>query len=462
LTADLLIVDGRIVLPEGVFDGCVVIDNGVIVALGSPSSMPKADRTLDASGKIVMPGVIDAHMHLRTHYGELDDYASGTLSAASGGMTTVIDFALPMKNQDILEVFTTRKMQGERNALIDFGLHMCLISGTSDELTKIPELVNLGIGSFKFFMTYSEDVCVNDGFLLEILKAAGKAGGVVNVHAENDSMIQYYNAATARMKADIFNFEDSRPSIAEAEAISRAALYAGSAGTRLHISHISSKEGATAVGRLKGEGANLTGETCPQYLVLTSSSIKRKIGGLMKVCPPIRSEEDSIALWQGLQNRSIDMVTTDHSPMRLKSELQQMYDNGNIWAIPPGVPGLETMLPLMLSEGVAKSRLTMPRLAELVSTNSAKVFGLYPKKGVIRVGSDADLTIVDMKKKTIVRADQLHSKADYTPYEGMELKGAPVTTISRGEIIAENGYPGTIVGRLGRGRFVGHVEHNSN
>ncbi len=452
MRVDLTITGGRLVTPTGILDGGLAIENGRIVSIAKEVNLPSSDETIKLNGEFVTPGAIDPHVHFRSPWMEIEGIDTGTASAAGGGITLVIDFLYSGEKQSLLDAFHSRKSDAEAKSRIDYSLHAIVSDGTADELNEIETLVKLGIVSFKIFTTYSDFVVVNNGYFLDVFREVARTGGMVSAHCEDDGIL---SVLTERAKSGGQNnptdFVASRPKIAEAVALQTMLELARVTRARFRVVHLSTEQGVQLMKSAKLEGLTVFSETCPQYLVFTSKDMESN-GFLKKTCPPLRDQRDVDALWRGLALGIVDMVGTDHSPMHLAEDLKR--NEHDIWAIEPGMPGLETMVPLLLDRGVNRGRLSMEQFASVTSTRTAKVLNLYPRKGVIQLGADADLTIIDLKKEAVIRADELHSVADYTPFEGMRVTGVPVMTIVRGTTVMENGYPGDIVGPAGYGEFV--------
>jgi dihydropyrimidinase len=448
-TYDFAINGGLVVTPGGRLSANVGVSDGRIAALSLEPL--EASETLDATGKVVLPGVIDPHVHFRMYQRDVvtsDDYATGSISAACGGVTTYIDFAVQPSGASAVEAFRERLDEAKANSAIDFAFHAALTTPTDRTLSEIAELVSLGVRSFKFFMTYRKFQFYTDlGFLLEAMREIARLGGVALIHAENDEILEHLKASyLSGGNTGIEFLAHQRPDYAEEIAISSTAAVARETGCEVAVVHLSSARGLRAVLRGREDGACYWAETCPQYLILSRDLLKRADGGLFTFTPTMKAPEDSAALWAGLASGNVTYAGSDHSPFDRAIKLgartfEEVY---------PGIPGTETLLPLLYSEGVAAGRLELERLADVTSSTTARVFQLVGKGG-IRLGNDADLVIVDPSKEVIMSRELLHSRCDYTPYDGLALRGYPVATISRGEVVMRDA---AFVGRPGRGRFV--------
>jgi dihydropyrimidinase len=465
---DLVIKNATIVDESGITAGSLGVKGGKIAAVAARGVPLEAARVIDARGKLVLPGAIDAHVHLELAVGRLvsaDDFASGTRAAAFGGVTTVIDFALQAKGRTLAEAVRKRRAAAETRSAVDFAFHGAITDWSERTRREMRSVARQGITSFKLFMTYEErGLAADDGALLECLREAAALDAVVGVHAENSAVIARATKralaaagrsgrptgrpARGRVRGGAYLHALSRPNVSESEAVARAAYLASVAGARLHIFHLSTLEAAEVVEQWAEAGYPVTAETCPQYLVLDDSYLKRADGHLYATCPPLRTRADRAHLWQALERRSVDLVATDHCPF---TRAQKATWRGDFRKIPFGVPGVETLLPLLFTEGVLAGRISLATLVDAVAARPARIFGLYPRKGTLRVGSDADILIIDPEREVEVTARRLHMMSDYSPYAGRRLKGFPEVTILRGSVIQENG---RFVGSPGGGIFL--------
>jgi len=434
MTVDLVVKGGYIVDSEFVYKAAIAIDAGKIVAIGSDKSMPSATRTIDVHGIFVLPGIIDEHVHFREPGLEYkEDFLSGSMAAVAGGVTSVGD--MPNVNPPTQDAasFKLKLLKGLEKSFVDFAIYGVVLPTNID---KIQELKEAGVIGFKIFMgeTVGNLPSPDDWELIESFREIAKTGLRVGVHAENRSInthlaSQFINAG----KNDPIYHLLSRPSISEAEAIQRAILFAKYSKAKLHIFHTSSAEGVDIIRMAKREGVDVTAETCPHYLLLDGEEGLRKMGSLMKMNPPVRTLDHAEALWRGLKDGTIDTIGSDHSP-----HSNQEKFNANIWKAIAGWPGVETLLPLMLTE-VNRGRLSLNEIVRYMSEKPARVWGFYPQKGRIGIGSDGDLTVVDLKKEWIIRSENLHGKSKFTPFDGWKVKGSIEYTIIRGDVLFEQG-----------------------
>jgi dihydropyrimidinase len=448
---DLVITNGRLVTPEAITRADLGITGGQIAAIGK--SLSGVD-TIDATGKLVLPGAIDEHVHLEMPVGEFassDDFFTGTVAAACGGTTTVIDFAEPKAGQPLAEALAERRARADGKVVIDYGLHMTISCADDKTLLQIPASIEAGAASFKLYMAY-EGLRLDDGGLLRALAALRQHGGRVLVHAENHHAITYLTAkALAQGRTSPENHPLTRPDIMEAEAIHRLLALAHVTGTPLVLAHLSSALGLETVRTARARGQTVWVETCPQYLLLDEKEYRRPAfeGAKFVMAPPPRTGIDRAALWAGLAAREVDTVATDHCPFFY--ETQKTRGRDDFSRIPGGAPGIETRLALLYTHGVRAGHLTPERWVEVCCTEPARRFGLAPHKGTLAVGADADVVIFDPDRRTILRAETLHQNVDYCPYEDWQVRGYPDTVLSRGEIIVRDG---EFLGASGRGQFL--------
>jgi dihydropyrimidinase len=454
---DLLIKNGTVVTEDSIGGFDILCSNGVIKQIEphiDPASPEKDTEYIDASGKIVIPGGVDVHTHLNLDTGSAvacDDFYTGTAAAAFGGTTAIVDHVgfgpkgCPLDHQ----IKKYHSLAGGK-AVIDYSFHGVIQHVDDDVLQKIETLQAEGITSFKIYLTY--DFKLNDGDAYRVLEKAKQAGVIITVHPENHDVIQYLRKKYIREgKTGPVYHSLSRPMECEAEAINRMILLAKMAGDApLYIVHLSNRLGLEYIREARKMGQkNLFAETCPQYLFLDDSLYSGGLSGLKYImCPPLRKKEDAEALWLGL-DRDINTIATDHCPFIFKT--QKMTGKDDFTKCPSGAPGIEERIPLLFSEGVIKKRITLRRFTDLCAANPAKIFGMYPQKGVIKEGSDADIVIMDPEKKTVLGKNIMHGNADYSAYEGMEITGFPEYTISRGEIIINRG---VLEAEAGRGNFI--------
>ncbi|MGC8816408.1 MAG: dihydroorotase [Candidatus Hadarchaeum sp.] len=437
----LVLRNGRIVLPEGIVDGEISVDNGKISKI-AVSGLPKGETEIDVRGRTVIPGVVDVHVHFHDKkFLNREDFAGGSTAAAAGGVTTVI--VMPWDTPVVSGPSIEETIElGCRMSIVDFSLHAGNMSPES--IKKVPEINSFGIKSFKAFtcdpylMSYEQ--------IEELMCYVRAIGGVTFIHAEDQKTLSK-NLRALKKRKDPLAHALSRPAEAEEKAIKKVLKSAERTGCRTHIAHVTTREGCEAIQKAKKRGVHVSAETCPHYLIFKREDME-KLGPYLKVNPSLKSDSDRAALWQALAEGIVDIVSTDHAPASKEEKDRGWID---IWEVPSGVPGVETSLPLMLSEGVSKGRLTLEQLVNCMCTKPAILFGLYPRKGVIQEGSDADLIILDLKEEAQISAERLHYKVGWTPFEGMRVKGIPVMTILRGTIIAEGG---KVIGSSGYGQFL--------
>jgi dihydroorotase len=437
--ADLLIKNGRVAMSSSLRSCAVASKDGKITWVGSNSGAPSADRVIDASGLVVMPGVIDVHVHMRDPGATYkEDFRSGTAAAAAGGVTTVFDMPNNTPPTSDVEALRTKAKAAEEKAIVDYALYGVLTKGNAREIVP---LIGAGAIGFKLYMaeTTGKVAPPPKAELRKDLTLVGKAGRRVAVHAEDDTMVQ---ARISKLKeegrVDALAHYESRPEAAEEEAVRRAIMLSREARCDLHIAHLSSAAGATEVrsakrASLRG-GVDVTAETCPQYLLLDKGDYATK-GSMMKSNPSVKRREDRLALWRAVRDGTVDMIATDHAP----HTVEEKTSGASIFDQASGFPGLESSVALMLT-CVSRGLLTLSRYVQLTSAGPAKAWGLYPKKGRVAVGADADFTIVDMKKEWKIDPANFVSKAKYSPFEGFEAKGAAVYTIVRGGVVMDHGH----------------------
>ena len=456
----LLIQNGLIVTSTGRYNADVYVEKGKIKALGDKLDF-EADTIIDAKGKYVLPGAIDPHTHLAMPFmGTFaqDDYETGTIAAACGGVTSVIDFDLQQKGESIFEAVERKKSWAKDKVAVDYSLHPAIMDPRPEVIEEIKDAIHeYGTPSFKIFMVY--DFRVDDATMITLLKQTKKHGGLVQVHAENVHIIDHLNEEFEKQgKLSPYFHAKSRPNIAEEEAVSRAAKMVELTGSRIYIVHLSSKEGLARVKEARDKGVNVFAETCPQYLLLDEERYKESgfNGAKYVMSPPLRTKESNEALWKGINQGNVQVVATDHCPFDIKGK-KDMNGTDDYRKIPNGAPGIETLLMLMHSEGVVKGRITLEKMVDVLSTSTAKMFGLADK-GEIQVGKDADIVIFDPEQKFTITQEKLHMNVDYTPYEGMEMTGMPFEVYVRGKKVSEWKEDHVeFVGEKGYGRFVKRV-----
>jgi dihydropyrimidinase/allantoinase len=440
---EMNIINGKIFIENKLIESNLCIDEGKIRVITKEKSLPKAENIIDATNKIIIPGGIDVHTHiLDLIYSYRDDFVTGTQGAASGGITTVLEMPLGIDGKTALESFEMQLESMREKCLIDFGL---IGAAGFNTINSIQELARRGVVGYKTFMINAPEeeaelkdlAAKNDHFLLKIFNEIAKTGLVSSVHAENDAIIAYkIEEFIAQGKTDFQAHTDSRPAISEDEACLRAMVLANQANAKLNLVHMSSKTAFEHIKIAKARGWNVTCEITPHHLFFTSEDGKR-IGTWLKVNPPLRSNEHMIAAWQYLNDGVIDFVASDHSPYSNEEKDMKLKKN-NIFECGSGTPVLETMLPVML-DAVNNNKLTLNKFVEVISLNPAKRFGLYPRKGIIQVGSDADLVIVDMDKEYKLKNENMFTKSKITVFDGKKIKGKIEKTIVRGKVVFDNG-----------------------
>ncbi len=450
----LLIRNGIVVTASDIYEGDVFVDGEKVAAIGSSLQM-KADRVIDAKRKYVFPGGIDVHTHLDMPFGgttSADDFESGTIAAAFGGTTSVVDFAIQYKGQRLHHAWETWMKKAEGKAAIDYGFHMIITELSDPVEEEMDALVRQGVTSFKLFMAYPGVFMLDDASIFRALLRTGKNGGTICMHAENGGVIDVLvKKALAEGKTAPKYHALTRPARAEAEATHRAIALAEMADVPIYIVHLSASEALEMVTEARDRGLPAFAETCPQYLFLSYDNYEEPgfEGAKYVMSPPLRPKDTQERLWRGLAFNDLQAISTDHCPFCMKE--QKTLGKGDFSKIPNGAPGIETRMSLVYDGGVRPGRISLNRFVELTSTSPAKIFGLFPRKGTIAPGSDADIVIFDPEKKARLSAKTLHMKVDYNPYEGREVVGATDTVISRGRVVID---AGKFVGRAGAGSFI--------
>ncbi len=463
LTVDFIVKNGKLVLEDEIIDASVAINDGKIVALGKESHLPKAEKYYDATGKIVIPGVIDDHVHAF----QFEDFVTCTKAAAAGGLTTIMDHPImgpagfedepsarmgPGETTTTIEAFAKKRKICERDSFIDF----CVLGGiTPENVENIQSLVDVGAVGFKagiYDIVLPMYPRMNDGLMLDAFRKNAEVGSIIGVHAENDEMITHFTEKLKNQgRKDPSAHEETRPIICELEATSRGILFSKATNSKLHVFHCSVADGVELAYQAKSEGYPVTVETCPHYLVLNKDHVN-KLGPYAKINPPIRSKEEVERLWKKIAEGKCDIIASDHCVWP-KEDKDRGKDD--IFAAPGGFPGIQNMLSLVLNEGVHRRGLSINLFVKMMCENPAKIWGIYPQKGAIRIGSDADLTIIDLNAEQTIRSENLYSQAGWSTYEGWKVKGVPVATIVRGKKVAENG---EVVGERGFGEFVSFLK----
>ncbi|HEY5266914.1 MAG TPA: dihydropyrimidinase [Acidimicrobiales bacterium] len=456
----ILISGGTVVNASGPFSADVLVEGDVIVGLVAPDSSAShswrenADQVLDASGQYVLPGAIDGHTHMEMPFGgtqSADTFETGTRAAAFGGTTTIIDFAIQSKGKSLREGLDTWHAKAQGNCAIDYGFHMIVSDVNESSLKEMDLVVDEGVSSFKLFMAYPGVFYSTDGEILQAMQQASTNGSTIMMHAENGIAIDVLVAqALARGEGSPRFHGSTRPAYLEGEATHRAIQLARVAHAPLYIVHLSANEALDEVVGARDRGQNVFAETCPQYLFLSEDDMAREgFEGAKFVCsPPLRSSHTHADLWRGLRTDDLSIVSTDHCPFCFKE--QKELGEGNFAKIPNGIPGVEHRLDLIF-QGVEKGEISLARWVEVTATTPARMFGLFPKKGLIAPGSDADIVLYDPRAEHTFSAATHHMNVDYSAYEGMTVRGQVKTVLSRGTIVIEND---AFVGTKGAGQFL--------
>jgi dihydropyrimidinase len=451
--ATTLIKNGTIVTAVDEYRGDVYVEDEVICQVGVKLDLP-ADRVIDAAGKLVIPGGIDVHTHLDMPFGGTvseDDFESGTISAAHGGTTTVVDFAIQDHGKSMREAWETWMSKAEGKAAIDYGFHMIMREFSPELGREMKDMVDEGVTSFKLFMAYPGVFMMDDASIFRAMQRSGEVGATICMHAENGGVIDVLvEQALARGETAPKYHALTRPARAEAEATHRAIAMAEIADVPVYIVHLSAAEALEMVTHARDRGVPAYAETCPQYLFLSYDNYEEPdfAGARYVMSPPLRARETQEDLWRGLRYNDLQLVATDHCPFCLK---KKELGRDDFSLIPNGAPGLETRVSLLYDGGVRAGRISRNRWVEIISTAPAKIFGLFPKKGTIAPGADADLVVFDPEARQTISARSHHSRCDYNPYEGREVQGVSETVLSRGRVIVDRG---RFVGKAGSGRYL--------
>jgi len=454
---DLVIRNGTVATAADVIAADVGISGGKVVALGA--KLASGHEEIDARGKLVLPGGIDSHCHIAqlSSSGVMtaDDFETGSRSAAAGGTTTLIPFAAQYRGQSLRQVVEDYHRQAEGKAMVDYAFHLIISDPRPDVLgQELPALIRDGYTSFKIYLTY-DALKLNDRETLDVLALARREGALVMIHAENHDVITFLTERLLAAGHTQPKFHAvAHAAVAEREATHRAISLAEIVDVPILIVHVSGREAIDQIAWARGRSLKVYAETCPQYLFLSEDDLdKPDLEGARCMCsPPPRDKANQEFVWRGLETGVFDVFSSDHAPYRVDASGKLKHGpQGHFKKIANGVPGLEVRLPLLFSEGVKTGRLDLTRFVALTATTAAKLYGLYPRKGTIAVGSDADIAIWDPEKSVTIRQQDLHDAMDYTPYEGRVVTGWPVTTLSRGEIVCAEG---NVTAKPGRGRFL--------
>jgi len=450
-----LISNGTIVTADGSYAADVLIDGEQIAQIGAAlGSSVSADETIDANGRYVIPGGIDVHTHMELPFGGTfakDTFETGTRAAAFGGTTTIVDFAVQSKGKSLREGLDAWHAKAEGNAVTDYGFHMIMSDVNDDTLREMDQLVAEGIPDFKLFTAYPGVFFSDDGAIFRAMQQTAKNGGLIMMHAENGLAIDVIAADTVNAgMTDPLGHGLARYSVLEGEATNRVIRLAQAAKVPVYIVHLSAREALNAVRMARDEGLPAFAETCPQYLFLSLEDLGNGFEGAKFVCsPPLRTKDHQPELWRGLVKDDLQVVSTDHCPFDFHG--QKDLGRGDFRKVPNGLPGVEDRMDLMHDGGVVGGKLTKERWVDITSTAPAKLFGLYPRKGAIAVGADADIVIYDPKRRHTISATTHHMAVDYSCYEGRTVQGGSDVVLSRGSVVVSDG---KFTGRKGAGRFL--------
>jgi dihydropyrimidinase len=451
-----LISNGTIVTADGSYSADVLIDGETIVQMGADLAKngTAADETIDASGKYVIPGGIDVHTHMELPFGGTfakDTFETGTRAAAHGGTTTIVDFAVQSRGKSLREGLDAWHAKAEGNAVADYGFHMIMSDVNDDTLTEMDQLVAEGVPDFKLFTAYPGVFFSDDGAIFRAMQQTKKNGGLIMMHAENGLAIDVIAADTFNAgTTDPIGHGLARHPVLEGEATNRVIRLAQAAGVPVYIVHLSAKEALEEVKRARDEGLPAFAETCPQYLFLSLDDLGNGFNGAKFVCsPPLRPADHQPDLWTGLVKDDLQLVSTDHCPFDFEG--QKELGRGDFRKVPNGLPGVEDRMDLLHDGGVVGGKISRERWVEITSTAPAKLFGMYPRKGAVAVGSDADLVVYDPNAKHTISAKTHHMDVDYSCYEGRSVQGRSDIVLSRGSVIVRNG---EFTGRKGAGKFI--------
>jgi dihydropyrimidinase len=450
-----LIQNGTVVTAEKTFAADVLVDGECVkeIAAGLPATA--ADRVIEARGMLLLPGGVDAHTHLDMPFGgtvSADDFETGTRAAAFGGTTTLVDFAIQAKGTRMRDALDTWWKKGDGRAAIDYGLHMIVTDLPDADLEDMDSLVDEGVASFKLFMAYPGVLMVDDATIFKAMSRTGENGALICMHAENGSVIDVIvRRALAEGKTAPIYHALTRPTMAESEAVHRAIAMAEMARCPVYIVHLSSEDALNQVREARDRGLPAFAETCPQYLLLSIEELERPgfEGAKYVFTPPLREKRHLASLWEGLRQDHLQVVSTDHCPFCFAD--QKILGKDDFTKIPNGGPGIENRLQLLYHHGVNSGKLTVNRFVEVVSTTPARIFGLYPRKGTIAVGSDADIVIWDPEAEHVISAATHHMRVDYSMFEGWKVKGNARMVLSRGDVIVDGA---VWLGRAGRGAYI--------
>jgi dihydropyrimidinase len=449
-----LIRNGRVVTAVDDYRADILIEDELVSLIGARLEM-EADLVIDAAGKLVIPGGIDPHTHMELPFGGTeasDDFRTGTIAAAFGGTTTIIDFAVQYKGQTLTEGLDNWHAKAEGKAAIDYGFHLITTDLEDDRIPEMHRVMEEGVTSFKLFMAYPGVFLVDDATIFRAMSAAGERGGLICMHAENGVVInEIIKRALAQGRTAPKYHALTRPTLAEAEGVHRAIAIAEMAEAPVYIVHLSCADALKQIREARDRGLPAFAETCPQYLFLSYDNYEEPgfEGAKYVMTPPLREKWNQSELWKGLKMDDLQVISTDHCPFCMKEQKELGRDDFS--KIPNGAPGVEHRVPLIYNGGVVENRLSLNRFVELTSTAAAKMFGLFPKKGTIAVGSDADIVIFDPDKEQTISAATHHMNVDYSAYEGKTIRGVVETVLSRGRVVIHNN---EFTGKPGHGQFL--------
>jgi dihydropyrimidinase len=451
-----LITNGTIVTADGSTAADILIDGETVAAIGSDlaATGATADETIDAAGRWLIPGAIDVHTHMELPFGGTfakDTFESGTRAAAFGGTTTIVDFAVQSRGSSLRAGLDAWHAKAEGNAVADYGFHMIMSDVNDDTLSEMDGLVEEGVPDFKLFTAYPGVFYSDDGAIFRAMQRTAKNGGLIMMHAENGMAIDVVAADEVTAgHTEPYYHGVARYSIFEGEATSRVIRLAEAAGVPVYIVHLSAREALNAVREARDRGTKVFAETCPQYLFLSLDDMKNGFEGAKFVCsPPLRSADHQAELWTGLIKDDLQLVATDHCPFDFEG--QKELGRGDFRKIPNGLPGVEDRVDLLHDGGVVGGRISRERWVDIISTAPAKLFGMFPRKGTIAVGSDADIVVYDPAATRTISAATHHMDVDYSCYEGRQVRGRSDIVLSRGSVIVRDG---AFTGRKGHGRFI--------
>jgi dihydropyrimidinase len=449
-----LIRNGQVITAVDNYKADILIEDEIVSVIGARLEM-EADVVIDAANKLVIPGGIDPHTHMELPFGgteSSDDFRTGTIAAAHGGTTTIIDFAVQYKGQSLIEGIDNWHAKAAGKTAIDYGFHLITTDLEDSQIGELHQLMDEGVTSFKLFMAYPGVFLVDDATIFRAMAAAGERGGLICMHAENGIVInEIIKQALARGHTAPKYHALTRPTIAEAEGVHRAIAIAEMAESPVYIVHLSCADALNQVRQARDRGIPAFAETCPQYLFLSLDNYDEPgfAGAKYVMTPPLRDRANQAELWKGLKTDDLQVISTDHCPFCMKE--QKELGLGDFTKIPNGAPGVEHRVPLIYNGGVVEQRISLNRFVEITSTAAAKMFGLFPKKGTIAVGSDADIVIFDGEKEQTISARTHHMRVDYSAYEGRKIRGVVETVLSRGKVVIANG---AYKGKAGDGQFL--------